>query len=121
MSVSIHWFQRDLRLRDNAALAAARAGTERTFGVFALADLDGLSPRQHSFAVGCLKQLRIQLERHDASLTLVGGPIATALPEAASRLGATTVHAARTYSGAELRLQETAEAALAAHGIALRL
>lgn len=121
MSVSIQWFRRDLRLRDNASLAAARASAERTFGVFALADLEGLNPRQHSFAVGCIKQLRLQLERHDASLTLVAGPIATALPEIATRLGATTVHAARAYSGPELRLQESAEAALAVHGITLRL
>src|SRR5271166_2567173 len=117
MTVSIHWFRRDLRLTDNPALAAARAQADQVYGVYCISELDGLNPRQRSFAVGCLKQLRLNLEHRDATLTLLDGPADAALAAAALRLGATTVHAARAYSGAELSIERAARDALQRSGI----
>ena len=92
MTVAVHWFRRDLRLLDNPALAAARAQSDRVFGVFCLSELDDLNPRQRSFAVGCLKQLRLSLEHRDATLSLLDGPAPVALAGAVKNFGATSVH-----------------------------
>lgn len=117
MAVTLHWFRRDLRLADNPALAAARKAGDTTYAAFCVAELDELNPRQRSFAVGCLKQLRLSLERRDATLSLLEGPPAEALTAAAKRLGVGAVHAARAYSGAELQLEAAVRDALAAAGI----
>jgi deoxyribodipyrimidine photo-lyase len=121
MSVNIHWFRRDLRLRDNPALSAARASSAQVYGAFALEDLETANPRQRTFGIGCLKQMRIGLERRDASLTLLEGSAEEALPEMARRVGAVAVHAARAYSGRELELERAVGAALRAGGIELHL
>ena len=121
MSVALNWFRRDLRLHDNPSLAAARASSERVYAVYCLADLDAMNPRQQSFAVGCLKQLRLSLERRDATLTLLEGDAAQALTAAAKRLGADQIHAATTYSGAEKSVESGVRAALDRAGIPLRL
>ena len=121
MVTSIHWFRRDLRLRDNPALAAAAASGARVFGAYALEEFESLNPRQRGFAVGCLRQLRIALERRDATLTVLEGSAADALTKMAQRVDATIVYAARAYSGTELRLQATVERALSDAGIELRL
>lgn len=121
MSVSIHWFRRDLRLRDNPSLAAAAASSDRLYGAYALADLDPLNERQRTFAAGCVKQLRAALDKRDASLTVLEGTAAAALLAMAKRVGATAVHAARAYSGRELAEQRETAAMLAGAGIALRL
>ncbi len=121
MSSAIHWFRRDLRLKDNPALFAAAGASDRVYGAYALEDLEQLNERQRTFAAGCLKQLRTALDRRDASLTLLEGAASTALPAMATRLGATAVYAARAYSGRELRLQSDVERALNSAGIELRL
>ena len=121
MTAAIHWFRRDLRLRDNPALTSARSVADRVYGAYSLADLERLNPRQRTFAVGCLKQLRIGLERRDASLTLLEGPAQAAIPEMVRRIGATAVYAARAYSGEESRMQQAVGAALQAMGVELRL
>lgn len=117
MTVALHWFRRDLRLLDNPALFAARAHADRVFAVFALSELDDLNPRQRSFAIGCLKQLRIALEHRDATLTLVEGAPKRAIVDVAKRLGAGAVHANRVYSGAEAAREHAVSEALAAEGI----
>jgi deoxyribodipyrimidine photo-lyase len=117
MTVSIHWFRRDLRLIDNPALASARAAADQTYGVYCVGELDDLNPRQRSFAVGCLKQLRLNLEHRDATLSLLDGPVDEAILAAARRLGATTVHAARAFSGVELEHEHAVREALTRAGI----
>jgi deoxyribodipyrimidine photo-lyase len=117
MTVAVHWFRRDLRLLDNPALAAARAQSDRVFGVFCLSELDDLNPRQRSFAVGCLKQLRLSLEHRDATLSLLDGPAPVALAGAVKNFGATSVHAARAYSGREAALEAEVAGALQKEGV----
>lgn len=121
MSVSIHWFRRDLRLRDNPSLAAASAASQRVYGAFALADLEPLNERQRTFAAGCVKQLRSALDKRDASLTVLEGAAEPSLVAMAKRVGASTVHAARAYSGRELALQRAVETALRSVGVELRV
>lgn len=121
MSVSIHWFRRDLRLRDNPSLFAAVASTERVYGAYALADLEQLNERQRTFAAGCVKQLRASLDRRDASLTVLDGSAATSLVSMAKRVGATSVHAARAYSGRELAVQQDVASALSSSGIVFQV
>jgi deoxyribodipyrimidine photo-lyase len=121
MTVAIHWFRRDLRLRDNPALFAAQGSSKRLYGAYWLGEMDALNERQRTFVIGCLKQLRLALDRRDASLTLLEGPIEEALPAMASRLGATAVHAARVYSGRELEIEKAAQSALSSSGVELHL
>src|SRR5579864_833386 len=121
MTVSLHWFRRDLRLHDNPALSAARAASDRVYGVYCLSDLDAFNPRQRSFAIGCLKQLRLSLERRDATLSLLSGVAASALAEAARRLDASAIYVARAYSAPERETITAATEALARERIELRL
>lgn len=121
MTVSIHWFRRDLRLRDNPALSSARAASTHVFGAYWLGELDSLNPRQRTFVIACLKQLRLNLDRRDATLSLVEGSAEEALPALARRLGATAVHAARSYSGEDARIERSVASALKAIGVELHL
>ena len=118
MSVSIHWFRRDLRLRDNPSLGAAVASAGRVYGAYSLGDLEPLNERQRVFAAGCVKQLRAALDKRDATLTVLDGEATASLVAMAKRLGASSVHAARAYSGRELAVQSDVAAGLAAAGIA---
>ncbi|HEY7980239.1 MAG TPA: deoxyribodipyrimidine photo-lyase, partial [Candidatus Eremiobacteraceae bacterium] len=119
MTANVHWFRRDLRLHDNPALAAARAGAETTFAAYALADLASLNLRQRAYVGACLKQLRAGLAKHDATLSLIGGATPAAIAALARRVNATAVICARGYSRNE-RAQEAAVAAeLAKSGIEL--
>jgi len=120
MPTSIHWFRRDLRLHDNPALAAARAASTKVFGVYCLSELAALNPRQQTFVIGSLKQLRLSLERRDATLTLLEGPAHEALPAAAARLEAEAVYVARAYSRKERGIEASVAGALGRQGVALR-
>ncbi|HET9343502.1 MAG TPA: deoxyribodipyrimidine photo-lyase [Candidatus Eremiobacteraceae bacterium] len=121
MTVSIHWFRRDLRLRDNPSLAAANGSSERVYGAYALEDFEPLNDRQRAFAAGCIKQLRSTLDKRDASLTVLEGRAAEALTSMAKRLGASAVHVARAYSGREFALQQKMGETLGASGIAFHV
>jgi deoxyribodipyrimidine photo-lyase len=121
MTVSLHWFRRDLRLHDNPALSSARSSSDGVYGVFCLADLEALNPRQRTFAIGCLKQLRLNLERRDATLTLIEGSPGDALAATAKRLNATAVHVARSYSGSERSVEDVAGKVLARNDIGLHV
>ena len=119
MTVNLYWFRRDLRLRDNPALSAARAAAGTTYGVFASADFGSLNARQRAFACGCLKKMRADLAKRDASLTLCDGAAGEAIASAATRLGAKAVYCARGYSGLERAQEAAVAAALAKSGIEL--
>src|ERR1700730_312401 len=119
MTVSIHWFRRDLRLRANPALFSAPGSSKHLYGAYWLGEMDALNERQRTFVVGCLKQLRATLDRRDASLTLLDRPAEEALPAMASRLGATAVYAARAYSGRELETEMAVRSALGSIGVDL--
>src|SRR5437588_790696 len=121
MSTAIHWFRRDLRLRDNPALSSALAACDRVYGAYAAGELTSLNSRQRAFVDGCLKQLRANLERRDASLTILEGAPEDALAAMARRVGATAVYAARAYSGVDARVERAVAQALRSIGVDLRL
>ena len=120
MTANLHWFRRDLRLHDNPALAAARAGAAVTYAAYSVADLASLNSRQRAFVGACLKQLRAGLAKHDATLSLVDGETPAAIAALARRLNATAVVCARGYSRNERAQEAAVSAALAKTGIELR-
>lgn len=120
MTANLYWFRRDLRLHDNPALAAARAGAATTFAAYAAADLVMLNPRQRTYVAACLKQLRAGLAKRDASISLVDGDAPAALATLARRLGANAVYCARGYSRGERAQESAVKTELAKSGIELR-
>lgn len=115
-SIALWWLRRDFRLLDNPALVDARAAAPTVFAVFCLEELNRLNARQRAFAVGCLEQLRAELGRRDASLSVLGGDEAEALTLACARLGASAVYTARAYASVEQAAVDRVDAALARSG-----
>ena len=120
MSAKLFWLRRDLRLRDNAGLAAACSGEGPVYAVFCLDELTRLNRRQRDFVIGSLRALRLALSKRDASVTLLEGPAPKALAAAAQRLGANAVHCARSYSRADRASEASAAQQLARAGIAFQ-
>ena len=118
MSAKLFWLRRDLRLADNAGLAAACSGDGRVYTVFCLDELAQLNARQRDFVLGSLRALRLALEKRDATLSLLAGSPQEALPQAARRLGAAVVHCSRAYVRSERAIEDDACEALKRAGIA---
>ncbi len=90
------WFRRDLRLTDNAALAAAMVGGRPVIPVFVLDEhtggawAPGAASRwwlHHSLAA-----LGADLARRGSGLVLRRGPFATILPQLMAETGAVEIH-----------------------------
>lgn len=120
MTISLFWFRRDLRLRDNPALFAATSASSTTYAVFCAGELTGLNARQRGFAGSALRHLRAALGKSDASLSVVDGDPAQALASTAARLGASRVYCARAFDRNELALERRAGESLRAIGVELR-
>ncbi len=105
MTISLFWFRRDLRLRDNSALSAATAACATTYAVYCADELTSLNARQRSFMASALRHLRAAIGKADASLSIVDGDPAQALTATAVRLGATRVYCARSFDRSELALE----------------
>lgn len=116
MTTSIWWLRRDFRLRDNPALHAARESSDRVYAVYCLDDLPRDNPRQRAFALGCLRKLRIEIEKHDGTLTVASGAPENAIVDACKRLGADAVHCAAAYDGGERAAEAAVETALGSIG-----
>ncbi|MEM7697567.1 MAG: deoxyribodipyrimidine photo-lyase [Verrucomicrobiota bacterium] len=74
---SIHWFRRDLRLSDNAALAAAQESSETLVPLFILSDWKGehawTGPGRQAFLCGCLESLSQNIDHVGGSLIIRSG------------------------------------------------
>ncbi len=101
MSTAIMWFRRDLRLADNAALAAALATADTVVPVYVHAPEEegawppGAASRwwlHHSLAA-----LERELHRRGSRLIVRRGPAAAALATLAKESGAKSVHWNRLY------------------------
>lgn len=119
MTTCIWWLRRDFRLRDNPALHAARESSERVYAVFCLEDLPRDNPRQRAFAIGCLRKLRLEIEKHDGTLTIASGAPEKAIVGACKRLGADAVHCATAYDTGKRAAQTAVESALGSIGARL--
>jgi len=124
VSTAIVLFNRDLRLRDNPALAAA-AKADRTVPLFVLDErLLGsrfAAPNRVAFMLEALRDLDRSLRRAGARLYVRrGDPVAEAISVAAE-CGATELHAAADWSAYARRREERLRAACERERIAFHV
>jgi len=118
----LHWFTSDLRLADNAALAA---DPSEPVAVVFVRDPDSVrraasAPRRVAFLHACLAALDEALAKRGSRLVVVDGDPAAVLPPLAARLGARVVtHATNHEPAARARASRVASA-LVRDGVALR-
>jgi deoxyribodipyrimidine photo-lyase len=122
LSVAIHWFRNDLRLRDNTALAEACARAEALVPVFVFDDrlLDAATtgPPRVRFLLDCLARLAADLEARGQRLVLLRGDPARVIPELAEQLRAKLVTWGRDTTPFARRRDAAVRAALARVGVA---
>ncbi len=119
MTISLHWFRRDLRVHDNLALRTAVTSSATTFSVFCSQDLESLNARQRAFVTGALRNLSASLGKSDASLSLLDGKPEDALLAAARRLHATKVFCGRALDQKEASVERAVATVLRSNGIEL--
>jgi deoxyribodipyrimidine photo-lyase len=111
------WFRRDLRLRDNAALARA-AQSDDVLGLFVLDP--ALLARAGAARLGWLaSSLRSLSESMAGNLLVVRGAPAEVVPAVAAQVGAATVHIAADHGPYGRRRDATTANLLTADGRAL--
>ncbi len=98
----IHWFRRDLRLTDNAALSAARATGAAVLPIFIidprLQTGRFASPNRMAFLLRALASLDEQLRAHGGQLLVRRGKPHEVLPDIAKTFGATALYHNRDHS-----------------------
>jgi deoxyribodipyrimidine photo-lyase len=120
MTIAIHWFRRDLRLRDNTALARA-AAAERLVPVFVLDDAilarADTGATRVRFLLDCLAALADALAAKGSRLFLLRGDPPEVLVRTARTIGATSVHWNKDYEPYARGRDAQVSEALAAAGI----
>jgi deoxyribodipyrimidine photo-lyase len=116
VSVSLVWFRNDLRLADNPALCAAVAGAKALLPVFILDE--GIGGASRWWLHHSLTALAADLAALGAKLVLRRGDPVEVIPALAAEVGATSVHAARSYEPAMRDADKAVDATLKAAGIA---
>lgn len=120
----IHWFRRDLRLADNAALHAARSGSSQVIPVFCL-DTNILSrpdvgaPRVW-FLLESLRELERRISARGGRLVVLRGKPEDELPRFALAERAEAVFFNRDYEPYARRRDEAVTARLEAAGVQVR-
>ncbi|MCO8276415.1 DNA photolyase family protein [Actinoplanes sp. TRM 88003] len=122
MKTAVVLFTRDLRIRDNPALAAACANAEQVVPLFVLdPDLGKLSPNRTRFLHESLADLRAALREKGGDLVIrTGDPVAEAI-ELARTTGAEGIGMAADVSRYARRREERMRQECERHRIALRL
>lgn len=97
----IHWFRRDLRLKDNPALASAAATSATVVPVYVLSDWKGphawTGPIRQTFLCGCLESLSKNLDAIGSRLILRSGDAVEELRKVIQDCGAEAVFFNRDY------------------------
>jgi deoxyribodipyrimidine photo-lyase len=92
----LFWHRRDLRIRDNLGLAAARNRTAKVIGVFCLdpgiLEGDDIAPARVTYMIGSLAELQESYKGAGSELLILQGPPDKAIPKLASALGAAAVY-----------------------------
>jgi deoxyribodipyrimidine photo-lyase len=119
-ALAIHWFRRDLRLRDNSALAEAQRRHGAVLPVFILDDAllarsDMGAPRV-AFLLESLAELGRALERLESRLIVRRGSPVRELPALLRATGAAAVTVNRDYSPYARRRDRRVRAAVEAAG-----
>jgi deoxyribodipyrimidine photo-lyase len=121
--VALHWFTSDLRVDDNAALAAAgEAGA--VLGVYVLDPSvlrrHAAATRRLAFMASTLQALDARLRQRGSRLVVLEGRAAEELPQLASRFGARVVSHATNYEPGARERERLVAAALADDGVKVR-
>jgi len=114
----LFWHQRDLRIPDNAGLAAAtEAG--RTIPVYVVDSdvLNLLGPRQRAFFLRGVAALKERYREHGSDLLVRAGSPADLLPEIADAFDADTVYCNEHYRPKRRTRHREVEAALTEAGV----
>lgn len=122
MTTALVWLRRDLRLNDNAALAAALYRHDRVVPVFVF-DRTILAPlprndRRVAFIHACLLELKQSLQGHGSDLVIADGDPCQEIPALARQFGAQAVYANRDYEPAARLRDDCIAGQLAGQGIA---
>jgi deoxyribodipyrimidine photo-lyase len=126
----LHWFRRDFRVRDNAALfaAAQEAGPGGSVtGIFIIdarwwmAGEQKLGAHQAAFWLASLAELRASLESRGIQLILrtSSDPVAAIL-QLARQIGAGAITCNKEYEPAQIEMDDRLERAAAGEGIVVR-
>lgn len=114
----LHWFQQDLRLNDNPAVAS-HAAAEQLLCVYLMpkprpwCNLNGLGPQRDRFLRESLSELRSQLNALGQDLMVLEGSPELVLPDLVDRFGITEVSTTFTPGYYERVTREHLEAKLA--------
>ncbi|HEX4440556.1 MAG TPA: deoxyribodipyrimidine photo-lyase [Thermoanaerobaculia bacterium] len=121
----VHWFRRDLRVRDNTSLARAARDGDGVVTVFVLDDHYGsdpnVGPSRFRFLRESLEELAASVGRRGGRLLLRRGPAAEALPALLAEAGAKAVYANAEIGPYPEERDAAVHDALAARGASLRL
>lgn len=92
----LFWHRRDLRIRDNVGLMAARDRTPKLIGLFCLdpniLDGDDIAPARVTYMIGSLAKLQESYKSAGSELLIIKGKPDEAIPKLASALGAAAVY-----------------------------
>ena len=120
----IVWFRQDLRLNDNAALAAAAAAGAPLVPVYVLDD-----ETSGNWAMGAasrwwlhqsLKSLDADLRKRGSQLILARGPASSVLADLAQEIGASAIFWSRSYEPWAARLESKIQRDLEGAGVRCR-
>lgn len=117
------WFRRDLRLADNAALAAALASADAVVPVFVVPIEGPHAPgvASRDWLAGSLAALDGELNARGAELVVRSGSAADAIAAIAREVSASTVHCQRDWTPMAMAEESSVRQALGEHGIGLRV
>ncbi|MEM6597343.1 MAG: FAD-binding domain-containing protein [Cyanobacteria bacterium P01_D01_bin.36] len=92
----LFWHRRDLRIRDNLGLAAARDRTSKVIGVFCLdpgiLGGDDIAPARVTYMIGSLAALKESYKSAGSELLILKGKPQKAIPKLATALKAVAVY-----------------------------
>jgi len=114
---ALMWFRRDLRLADNAALAAALGAADAVVPIALLRDSD--AGAASAWRAKSLTALDRSLRERGSGLVLRSGPAREALPALARETGASIVTATRDWTPQAMAEEDDVRRALAAAGVRL--
>ena len=126
MPITLHWFRRDLRVRDNTALHAACAASDAVVGAFIidprwLGRPERMGPHQTRFWLESIGELQTALAQRDIPLIIRTStdPVA-ALLDIAKQVGAETLTFNKDYEPAQISQDERLQTVAARIGLKIR-
>jgi deoxyribodipyrimidine photo-lyase len=117
----LFWHRRDLRIRDNLGLMAARDRTPKVIGVFcldpAILDGDDIAPARVAYMIGSLAELQESYRSAGSELLIVQGNPESTIPKLAIALKAVAVYWNRDVEPYARQRDTAVASALKAQGI----